>query len=109
MVSNRPHNKGVRLDYFLCSGDMFEPAPAPSAQTGTTGVPPPPSVNSAAGTAQAGGPVTPTVQSMEGVQSSAVAAGPARSSPVRVYDTYILHEDTVGVSDHCPIVLVLSL
>lgn len=25
-----------------------------------------------------------------------------------VLDSYILHEDTIGVSDHCPVVLVVS-
>jgi hypothetical protein len=27
----------------------------------------------------------------------------------RVYDSYIIHEDTVGVSDHCPVVAVIRL
>jgi exonuclease III len=110
-VNNRPHNKGVRLDYFLCSEHMFESVAAPSVQTdsaekssGAQG----PVPLSAASAEERIGELVPVAQLNIDGPNSAVA-GPARSSPVRVYDTYILHEDTVGVSDHCPIVLVLSL
>jgi exodeoxyribonuclease III len=55
----RGGNRGIRLDYFVCSDDL-----------------------------------RPTDE---------VRPGPA------VLDSYILHKDTVGCSDHCPVVLVLKL
>lgn len=41
--------------------------------------------------------------------SESNSGGNRSSKVVTVYDSYILHEDTVGCSDHCPIVLVLRL
>jgi hypothetical protein len=28
---------------------------------------------------------------------------------VKVHDSYMLHEETLGVSDHCPVALVLAM
>lgn len=53
-ANGRPVNKGIRLDYFVCSNDM-------------------------------------------------------KGGSVKVADSYILHSDTDGASDHCPIVIVLSV
>lgn len=64
---HRGPNKGLRLDYFICSDNMF-PDTAAGASTGS-----------------------------------------AVSRTVTVHDSYILHEDTVGCSDHCPVVLVARL
>lgn len=55
----RPVNKGLRLDYFICSDDMFSNSPS--------------------------------------------------SDVVQVLDSYVLHEDTIGTSDHCPVALLLEL
>ena len=37
-----------------------------------------------------------------------VDATSTKSHP-SVYDCYIIHQDTIGVSDHCPVMLVLKL
>jgi len=56
----RKDNRGLRLDYFICSGDLFP-------------------------------------------HSSGGEGGP------QVVDSFIVHEDTVGCSDHCPIMLTLRI
>lgn len=61
---NRPGNKGIRLDYFICSRDLFPPGEEDSE---------------------------------------------AKKSNVMAHDSYILHKDTVGCSDHCPVVLVVKI
>lgn len=63
---NRPGNKGIRLDYFICSRDLFPP-------------------------------------------TAEDAESEAKTSPVLAHDSYILHKDTVGCSDHCPVVLVVKI
>ena len=78
----RPVNKGLRLDYFVCSRDMFPPKLEPSQDH----------EDSAA-------------QDPAGRSAVDVSKMPSPG----VYDSYILHEDTVGCSDHCPVVLVLQL
>jgi exonuclease III len=60
-ANGRPENRGLRLDYFVCSSSMF-----PSTDTDDEQ------------------PKKPTV-----------------------CDSYILHSETVGVSDHCPVVLTV--
>jgi exonuclease III len=67
---HRGPNKGIRLDYFICSNDMFPAADGSAAAT------------------------------------SEAKAG---KRAVQVHDTYILHADTVGCSDHCPVMLVVKL
>jgi exodeoxyribonuclease III len=52
----RPVNKGLRLDYFLCTENLFD-----------------------------------------------------ENSKMKIEDSYILHDDTVGCSDHCPVILILAL
>jgi exonuclease III len=66
---HRGPNKGIRLDYFICSNDMF-PAADGSAEVGET---------------------------------------KAGKRTVQVHDSYILHADTVGSSDHCPVMLVVKM
>jgi exodeoxyribonuclease III len=59
MRSNaRPVNKGLRLDYFVCSNDMVPKEDSEKAE---------------------------------------------------IFDSFILHEETVGLSDHCPIMLVVKV
>jgi exonuclease III len=85
--ANRPHNKGVRLDYFLCSGDMY-----PGTAEGST----------------EGDEEQATGEGVAASAETALVPLPVKEErKVQVYDAYILHEDTVGYSDHCPIVLVL--
>lgn len=71
----RPVNKGLRLDYFICSSNLM-----PTRKS----IP----------------------DSNEHNARSEIDAEIGETYLVR--DSYILHEDTVGCSDHCPIVLVLQ-
>ena len=65
----RKDNRGLRLDYFVCSGDLFPPRSAAS--------------------------------------DDVAVASPAAS--LQVVDSFIVHDETVGCSDHCPIGLVVKL
>jgi exonuclease III len=82
-ANSRPVNKGLRLDYFMCSKSLFA-----VQQMGRT-------EEDAKGAAEEreGG----TARNVDDVPSPGVV------------DSFILHEDTVGVSDHCPIMLVMKL
>lgn len=64
----RGPNKGLRLDYFICSQRLFD--------------------------------------SYEATEATETAEGERK---VRVHDSYILHEETRGCSDHCPVMLVLEI
>ena len=68
-AGNRPYNKGIRLDYFICSPDMFSVA--------------------------------------EGGEEAKKTEG--TRTRVLAHDSYILHKETVGCSDHCPVVLVVKM
>lgn len=72
----RPVNRGLRLDYFLCSESLYPP---PSS-----------SLN------------------MEVAEGQDREGSTPEPSP-GVLDTLILHDETLGCSDHCPIVLVLRV
>lgn len=86
----RPVNKGIRLDYFICSDDLF-------------------------------GSVSPeTIGNKRKLNESKdefdndlplVLEPRSQVNPPLpyVFDSYILHEDTIGCSDHCPVMLVLKL
>ncbi len=87
---NRPGNKGIRLDYFICSPDLF-------------------SATSTAAVAENPGAENGAHHAKKGVAGAASAAAVEQPAQVQVYDSYILHGDTVGCSDHCPVVLVLKL
>jgi exonuclease III len=80
----RPVNKGIRLDYFICSNDMY---------------------------AERTGEVSTTAE--ENSTAAVVAkrrSVPVEDIPSPgVYDSYSLPEDTVGCSDHCPAVLVVKV
>jgi exonuclease III len=76
-------NCGLRLDYFICSENMF-------SELETT--------NSSSSSAAAR-----SYSKRESNNNS------ANSHIAQVLDSYILHEDTVGCSDHCPIVLIVRV
>lgn len=94
---NRPGNKGIRLDYFICSPDLFNAA-SNAADGAASKATASDSKQAAAGKVVSGASVAE--------EASGAGSG---GSTVQVYDTYILHGDTVGCSDHCPVVLVLKL
>lgn len=112
----RPVNKGIRLDYFICSTDMFPPtsdcADGSSKKGGSSSRQ---SDGAASGEAEAemgdaeGGPLGcgPSGEPERDVQATPM---PLIGIPSPgVYDSYIIHSETVGCSDHCPVVLVVKL
>ncbi len=113
----RPINHGIRLDYFICSNDLFGVSDA----------------NASSGNESAGSEVMTTeittgisesienfgkkvkrVKKMKEVQvvhepRLLVATQHSSEAFPHIHDSYILHDDTVGVSDHCPAILVVRL
>jgi len=86
----RPVNKGLRLDFFVCSSSMFAGSgDKAGAESGEEEVAAP-------------APVEERVLPAPAVDYAALP------SP-GVYDSYILHADTVGCSDHCPVLLVVKM
>lgn len=84
----RPVNKGIRLDYFICSNDLFGSIDQSSASTADE-----------------------EIVSAEDTTTSVPLAPISQSDcpfPC-VYDSYVLPNETVGCSDHCPVVLVLQV
>lgn len=80
LVLQRPSNKGLRLDYFLCSSGLFvEAGEEPS----------------------------------RGQRSKTKERRAGRGTPteheVSVHDCFQLDKATVGLSDHCPVGLVLRV
>ena len=76
----RPVNNGLRLDYFICSENLFD--------TTTT---------------------SPSSSSSSSATGRKRSADTAITSPtVSVVDSYILHKETEGYSDHAPVVLILQ-
>lgn len=83
----RPVNRGIRLDYFVCSESILPPIT--TTDDSCSGV----------------------IEGEEGVPAprTVTPATNSTAQQLQVYDSYILYEDTVGCSDHCPVMLVLTL
>lgn len=77
----RPGNKGLRLDYFVCSDSMFETEGEGKGEGKGTG---------------------------GGKKGKAEAKAKAETG-VFVHECFILDKATVGLSDHCPIGITLRL
>ncbi|CAM9841926.1 unnamed protein product [Ectocarpus sp. 12 AP-2014] len=77
----RPVNRGLRLDYFVCSNAVFEEGAAEGGQAKAT-------ARRAKGSAPKG-------------------KGATGAKGMVVHDCFMLDEATVGVSDHCPIGITL--
>lgn len=85
----RSVNCGIRLDYFICTNDLFaSPTTAPVAAGAGCRV------------ASGGDGSEPT---------DATRVTPSTMPSPGVWDSFILHEDTVGCSDHCPVALLIRL
>jgi exodeoxyribonuclease III len=114
-TNGRPFNRGLRLDYFVCSSSMFAGSGAGAELE----------AGAVAGVGAGSGAESGAAESQgtdDGAEEAAVAPAPveervlpapavdyaALPSP-GVYDSYILHADTVGCSDHCPILLVVKM
>ncbi len=98
----RPVNKGIRLDYFVCSRDMFAPRAEEAAEEALTRTASSSSVGSTAA-ALADTSLLPAVLAHRRDVSVEDTPSPG------VYDSYSLPEDTKGCSDHAPVVLVLKV
>jgi exonuclease III len=121
----RPSNKGLRLDYFLCSKDMFRKEEKAETMTlmikddddGRNDVDADVidkedtrrtvSVITTTSTI-ASSQVTSQNDNGDVIATTNTTTTTTLKSPI-VYDCYIIHQDTIGVSDHCPVMLVLQL
>eukprot|EP01031_Cornospumella_fuschlensis_P025654 gene25654-30985_t len=86
----RPVNRGIRLDYFIASQKLF-----PGTQENDRGE-----------------VVTSGNEISDGKVSGAAKRRTVKHEDIPVpgvADCYILHEDTVGTSDHCPVMLVVRV
>jgi exonuclease III len=92
----RPVNRGLRLDYFVCSRSMFPKAEAESGAVNSLGT------QDGEEEVAAAAPVEERVLPAPTIDFSALP------SP-GVSDSYSLYADTIGCSDHCPVVLVVKL
>ena len=79
----RPVNNGLRLDYFICSESLFDDATTTSSSSSSS-----------------------SASSVTGQKRSADTANTPPT--VSVVDSYILHTETEGYSDHAPVVLILQ-
>jgi len=89
-ASNRPENKGLRLDYFICSQSLAEGVlPAPINEHDQE--------------------VEPAVMvgGNSEAESSASSDDPCAPAKYKIGDCYCLPETTKS-SDHCPVSLVLE-
>jgi len=98
-ANSRPVNKGLRLDYFMCSRAMFLPELKAKAEE-----------------VQEGGGGVKEGSKEEGCRdAAATAATTLRKKNIdniptpAIVDSYILDQDTIGASDHCPVVLVVKV
>lgn len=88
----RPVNKGLRLDYFLCSNDMLRSPKTSSPIFFHQEINENPSI----------------ALSKKSKKETSNHAEILNKVP-GVLDCYSLHGETVGCSDHCPVILILQL
>jgi exonuclease III len=93
----RPVNKGIRLDYFVCSSGMFAKDNTTSSTTSVE------SETTTTESSEVSNGTTTAVQAKRRLVSAQDIPTPG------VYDSYSLPEDTVGCSDHAPVVLVVKV
>jgi exonuclease III len=90
-ANNRPFNRGLRLDYFVCSSAMFPHAPKPAATAAAA----------VDGNAVAAGGDGDDV-------TGVVRVADAKEKAV-LWDSFIVEKQVPGVSDHCPVGAVVLL
>ena len=122
----RPSNKGLRLDYFICSKDMFrkeeEKITLMMKDDGDVDVDVIDTDDTTRISTIASSQVTSRDSDIDVIattNTSTTPTAPTTTTPTGttttpskypiVYDCYIIHQDTIGVSDHCPVMLVLQL
>lgn len=95
--AQRPENKGLRLDYFVCSNSIFEEKDTEKKKddegTATTKATAKPATNRAA----------------RGKGGGGIKKGTAETVVVHVHDCFVLETATPKLSDHCPVGLTLRL
>lgn len=84
----RRTNHGIRLDYFICSEDLFPPKQQQQSAKAE--------IEEASAST-----MTETTQRVDVIVEKTPIPG--------IVDSYILPEDTIGCSDHCPVMLVMKL
>ena len=94
--NTRQWNKGLRLDYFICSGDMFPEDTSLLKDKDDGGV-----------TATEDKISTDTCNIKSDTNNTTNTT--SKVCKVQVHDSLILHEDTIDCSDHCPILLIMKL
>lgn len=97
-TSARQPNKGIRLDYFICSPSILPEIEINESST----------ITKTADTDEKEDideEQAPPISS-EKFRSSII--GPSKDSRLEVVDQYSLHEDTIGSSDHCPVMLTMK-
>lgn len=87
-ANGRPVNKGIRLDYFICSNIMI------------------PLVANDKYSIDVENNINKDVLSANRVNT--VDVNYISDHPI-LYDSYIIHNETEGISDHCPIMCVLKV
>ena len=112
---NRPVNKGIRLDYFICSNDFISNIKAYDSTSNNSN-------NSKKNKKDVDSNKTvieEVVQAQLQSKNTAITIPstvahvdfeqlPSSTVPTLV-DSYMLPNDTIGSSDHCPIVLVIKV
>ncbi|CAM9332080.1 unnamed protein product [Pylaiella littoralis] len=94
-ANGRPFNKGLRLDYFICSSSMFEEE---EETTGAGSAGPAPGGKGGGKKRNGGGG--------RGAEKKKKKET-AETKKMVVHDCFILEEATVGLSDHCPVGITL--
>jgi exodeoxyribonuclease III len=110
----RPVNKGIRLDYFICSRSFvapYEEAAAGDDSAGGMEAIVREQENQALAEITAAPTVPRTLTSCLdlALQRSTTTAAAAAVRVPALLDSYTLPHDTVGISDHAPVMLVLQV
>ena len=100
-TNGRAENKGLRLDYFICSKSMFLPLNSTTTTTTTIAT-----TNNITTTPQNNDGNIDAVATENGNDTTLTTTTQSRAI---VRDSTILHEFGVGCSDHCPILLLLEI
>ncbi len=100
-------NKGIRLDYFLCSRSFV--GGSSSSGSGSNGEDACDTICPVIEPRVLMAKSVPTRSSSHNSNSAGGASGSNSTITPVLFDSYMLSKDTVGYSDHCPAVLVLEL
>ncbi len=110
-IPARPVNCGLRLDYFLASQQLFPPPASSTTTVAATSATTIVTTEATEVKKEDGSTVITAVTTTTETTVAKRKIVDEAQSPIipSVYDSYILHEDTLGCSDHCPIVLIVRV